>query len=52
MCAIHPVFYVSQIEPAHTSTIPNQAQPPPEPIKINNNLEYEIAQILDSKIDN
>ena len=52
MRAIHPVFYVSQLEPEIPNQIPNQVQPAPPPIEINDELEYEIAEILDSKINN
>jgi hypothetical protein len=30
----------------------NRTQPPPPPVKINDVIEYEIAEILNSKIDN
>ena len=50
--AIHPVFHVSQLEPSVPNTIPNHIQPPPPPVEIDDELEYEIAEILDSKIDN
>jgi len=49
--AIHPVFHVSQIEPAPLSNIPNHVNPPPPPIEIDGNLEFEVAHILDSKLD-
>jgi hypothetical protein len=52
LCAIHPVFHVSQLEPSVPNTIPNHTQPPPPPVKINDDIEYKIAKILDSKIDN
>src|ERR1700746_2039207 len=51
MKAVHPVFHVSQLEPAILNTIPNRVQPPPLPIEIEGEPEYEIAEILDSKID-
>ena len=51
LCAIHPVFYVLQIEPAPLSNVPNRINPPPPPIEINSNLEFEVAQILNSKLD-
>jgi len=51
LCAIHPVFHVSQIEPAPLSNIPNHVNPPPPPIEIDGNLEFEVAYILDSKLD-
>jgi hypothetical protein len=50
--AIHPVFHVFQLEPATLNTIPNCTQPPPPPIKVDGEIEYKIAAILDSKIDN
>jgi hypothetical protein len=50
--AIHPVFHVSQLEPATPNKILNHIQPPPPPIKINDDIEYEIAAVLDSKINN
>ena len=49
--AIHPVFHVSQIEPAPLSNISNRVNPPPPPIEIDGNLEFEVAHILDSKLD-
>jgi len=33
------------------NTIPNRIKEPPPPIEIKGDLEYEIAEILDSKID-
>ena len=50
--AVHPVFHLSQLEPEIPNTIPNRIQPPPPPIEIEDDLEYEISEILDSKIDN
>ncbi|KIL54337.1 hypothetical protein M378DRAFT_53863, partial [Amanita muscaria Koide BX008] len=52
LCGIHPVFHVSQLEPHHPNTIPNRIQPAPPPIEIDGEKEYEISEILDSKIDN
>ena len=49
--AIHSVFHVLQIEPVPLSNIPNCINPPPPPIEINGNLEFEVVQILDSKLD-
>ena len=51
MKAVHPVFHVSQLEPAIPNTIPNRVQPLPLPVEIEGEPEYEIAKILDSKID-
>ena len=51
MRAVHPVFHVSQLEPAMPNTIPNQTQPPPPPIEVDGEPEYEVSEILDSKVD-
>jgi Chromo (CHRromatin Organisation MOdifier) domain/Integrase core domain len=51
MRAIHPVFHVSQLEPATPNSIPNRVQPPPPPVTIDREQEFEISEILDSKID-
>jgi len=49
--AIHLVFHISQIEPAPLSNIPNCVNPLPPPLEIDGSLEFEVAQILDSKLD-
>ena len=51
MRAVHPVFHVSQLKPAIPNTIPNRTQPPPPPVEIDGELEFEISKILDSKVD-
>ena len=48
---MHPVFHVSQLEPTIPNTILNHMQPPPLPVEIEGEPEYEIAKILNSKID-
>ena len=40
------------LEPATTNVIPNWIQPPPPPIYVDDELEFEIAEVLDSKVDN
>jgi hypothetical protein len=49
---VHPVFHVSMLEPAIPDEIPNRVQSPPPPIVVQGELEYEISEVLDSKIDN
>jgi hypothetical protein len=49
--AVHPVFHVSQLETETLNTIPNRVQPPPPPIEVDGDIEYEVSEILDSKID-
>ncbi len=51
MRAVHPVFHVSMLEPAPENTIPERIQPPPPPVLIDGEPEFEISEILDSKID-
>ncbi|MBW0507442.1 hypothetical protein O181_047157 [Austropuccinia psidii MF-1] len=48
--SIHPVFHISLLEPVKTSTIPNWHPEPPPPIIIEEEEEWEVYQILDSKI--
>ena len=40
------------LEPATPNPIPNHVQPPPPPIIVDDEPEFEISEILDSKIDN
>jgi hypothetical protein len=47
---IHPVFHVSLIEPYKTPTIPDRNPPPPPPVVIDSEQEFEVEQILDSKL--
>ncbi|MBW0580518.1 hypothetical protein O181_120233 [Austropuccinia psidii MF-1] len=47
---IHPVFRISLLEPVKTSTIPNRHKEPPPPIIIEEEEEWEVSQILDSKL--
>ena len=46
---IHPVFHVSLLEPA---IIPGWHPEPPPPIEIDSEMEYEVAKILDTRIQN
>jgi len=51
MCAVHPVFHVSQLELAIPNTIPDRIQPPLPPVEVDGEPEFEISEILDSKVD-
>ena len=51
MKSIYPVFHISQLEPSVPNSIPNHIQPLPPPIEVDREPEYEISDILDSKID-
>ncbi|MBW0518770.1 hypothetical protein O181_058485 [Austropuccinia psidii MF-1] len=45
-----PVFHISLLEPVKTSEIPNRHQEPPPPIIIEEEEEWEVSQILESKL--
>ena len=51
MCSVHPVFYVSMLEPATSNTFSERIQLAPAPVIIDGKPKYEISQIVDSKID-
>ena len=46
------MFHVSMLEPATLNAIPDQVQPPPPPVFVDGEPEFEIAEVLDSKMDN
>ena len=48
---VHPVYHVSMLEPTIPNEIPNRVQSPPPPVDVQGDLEYEIAEVADSKID-
>lgn len=47
---IHPVFHVSLLEPYTTSVLPGRTQVPPPPIEIDGEEEWEVSEILDSRL--
>ncbi|MBW0497640.1 hypothetical protein O181_037355, partial [Austropuccinia psidii MF-1] len=49
--SIHPVFHIYILEPVRTSTIQNWHQEPPPPTIVEQEEEWEVSQILDSKIN-
>jgi len=51
MKATHLMFHISILEPAIPNTFPQHSKPPPGPVIINREPEYEISKIVDSKID-
>jgi len=51
LCRIHPVFHVSQLEPHVPNQFEDRALPPPEPIEVNSDVEYELRKISDLKYD-
>jgi len=51
MRAVHPVFHVSMLEPATPNTFQQRSKPPPVPVIIDREPEYEISKIVDFKIN-
>ncbi len=48
---VHKVFHTTLLTPFKEDTIPGRKQTPPEPEVIDDELEYEVEQIVDSKWD-
>ncbi|MBW0512254.1 hypothetical protein O181_051969 [Austropuccinia psidii MF-1] len=48
--SVHPVFHVSLLELVKQATIPNQHQFPPPPALVEKQKEWEVAEVLDSKL--
>ena len=51
MCSVYPVFHVFMLEPTTSNTFSKRIQPAPAPVIIDGESEYEISQIVDSKIN-
>jgi hypothetical protein len=47
---IHPVFHVSLLELYKESSIPGRFHVPPPPVELNGQEEFEVSEILDSRI--
>ena len=47
---IHDVFHVSLLEPVYPDLIKNRRQPPPPPVELLDDLQWEVNEILDSKL--
>jgi len=45
----HPVFHVDRLSPWHGNEINGRTPPSPQPIQIDDELEYEVEHILDSR---
>ena len=50
MRQIHDVFHVSLLDPAKENTIPDRIQSPPPPVILDNEAEFEVEEVLDSKV--
>ncbi|KXN92739.1 hypothetical protein AN958_12889, partial [Leucoagaricus sp. SymC.cos] len=51
MHTVHSVFYVSMLEPSTPNPFPNHSDPPPAPVVIDSEPEFDIAHIVNSKLD-
>lgn len=49
MSRVHPVFHVSLLEHFTANTLPGRTIPPPPPIEIDGEMEYEVETIVDSR---
>ena len=47
---VHPVFHVSLLEPYRENQLAGRTQDPPPPLEVEGDLEYEVKEILDSRI--
>ena len=46
----HPVFHVSLLEPAASNPLAGQKHPAPPPIIVDDNVKFEVEEILDSML--
>jgi hypothetical protein len=46
---IHPVRHVSELEPAANDAFPGQRIPPPPPVEVDGEQEWEVDEVLDSR---
>jgi hypothetical protein len=51
MRKVHPVYHVSMLELHMPSAILNRTVEPPPLVEIDSEIEYKIAEILDTKLD-
>jgi hypothetical protein len=47
---IHLVFHVSLLDPVHQDPLPGQVIPAPEPVIVEGEPEYEVQEVLTSRI--
>ena len=47
---IHPIVNISHVRPYKPSCIPQQSAPEPPPVEIEGEFEYEVEQLLDSRL--
>ena len=47
---VHPLRYISELEPAANDPYPGQVIPLPPPVEIDGEEEWEVEEVLDAKI--
>jgi hypothetical protein len=47
---VHPVFHISLLRPTQGDQLPGQHLPLPEPIVVDGESEYEVEEVVDSRI--
>src|SRR5262249_21295761 len=47
---VHPVFHISLLEPTATDPLLGQVQPSPPPVVVEGEEEFEVDEILDSRL--
>ena len=48
MSRIHPVFHVDRLSPWKGNEVNGILPPPPEPVELDDEIEYEVREVLDS----
>ena len=46
----YPTFHINLLEPYYNQTFPSQKKLPPPPIEIEGENEYELEEIIDSRL--
>jgi hypothetical protein len=47
---VHPVFHVSLLEPTRWDPLSGQYLPPPEPVIVDGESQYEVEEVVDSRV--
>jgi len=47
---LHPIFHVDRLSPWKGNDVNGALPPPPEPVELEDHLEYEVQDVLDSRL--